>query len=817
MLPTLALPAPDPRRRRGGAARALLAAAAVLSADTAAEARRVGEQPYSVAMHMHGSLSEGVGSMEWHADQARLAGVDVIWWTDHDWRIAHWQHLREYNFELATLDAPNQRVSEPDDAYVGETRDWVGAGLAVVDSLAIEGSRCLRMRQIDPFPLPFFFYSSVRQEGSRYHHRYSFATHPGIRFALFPEKLDPVDAKIVFQVRASDHVGGAHVIRYVLGSLSGEGAGAIALPYTLGQWNTYDLDVIGDAMSLFSAGGADSLRVEDNNLYLVSFELGARNGQEVIAFVDDYHIDVTVPSGDDMLDHARTTGAYYETTIPGVAHLFGSEISRYRSQPHMNGYAPGHTLVDYTGTTTADSIYYAVDQVHAQGGVVSLNHVFGVGIYGNPETPEQHDERIENTLRDLIQAKAYDADVFETGYRIRHGATLDEFLATWDALNGNAIFLTGNGITDSHGANFSNGWGPWQPGNPDFENNFVTWLWAPALSESAFVDALAGGRAWFGDPWAWDPDGTMDLATAEGFPMGRIVLTDRPTHDVIVEVTHCPGTPEIRLLQGEIRESPPVEYLDVSYLRDEILAGSLAGGTFTDTVTVDTTVPSFVRIEVGVPGQTFAYSNPVHFVPAVPQAGIADRRVAAALGDVLVRSARGLRLAALDFTASPPQLTIAGDEAVAGTATVVVDCGALGAPSSVTGAGDWSFQAGVLTLLGFTGAGSQAIVQWGGPVAADGGPAPLRRLELLPGTPNPFGSGSVIAFGLPDASSAFLEVFDVRGRRVRILLDKTLPAGRHRVTWDGRDHDGRPVGDGVYFVRLSVAGEVLTRKAVKVR
>ncbi|HMB70626.1 MAG TPA: hypothetical protein VKU85_15020, partial [bacterium] len=199
----------------------LPAGAAVLLAGSVATAGQMDEQPYSVAMHMHGSLSEGTGSMEWHAEQARLAGVDVIWWTDHDWRIAHRNHTRDYDFEAAFLDLPNQRVSEPDDAYAGELRHWIGAGLAVVDSLAIEGTRSMRMEHTDPFPLPFFFRAPVTQESSRYHNRWSLDTDVSVRFALFPELLDPVDGKIAFEVRASDHPEGPHILRYVVGSLSG--------------------------------------------------------------------------------------------------------------------------------------------------------------------------------------------------------------------------------------------------------------------------------------------------------------------------------------------------------------------------------------------------------------------------------------------------------------------------------------------------------------------------------------------------------------------------------------------------------------------
>ncbi len=41
----------------------------------------------SMAMHIHSSFSEGVGSMEAHLQQAQQNAVDVLWWTDHDHRM----------------------------------------------------------------------------------------------------------------------------------------------------------------------------------------------------------------------------------------------------------------------------------------------------------------------------------------------------------------------------------------------------------------------------------------------------------------------------------------------------------------------------------------------------------------------------------------------------------------------------------------------------------------------------------------------------------------------------------------------------------
>ena len=75
------------------------------------------------------------------------------------------------------------------------------------------------------------------------------------------------------------------------------------------------------------------------------------------------------------------------------------------------------------------------------------------------------------------------------------------------------------------------------------------------------------------------------------------------------------------------------------------------------------------------------------------------------------------------------------------------------------------------------------------------------KFELLPNTPNPFRNTSRIRFSIPDAHHVRLEVFDTLGRRIALLREAVLPAGRHEVTWDAA---GLPAG--VYFVRLE-AGE----------
>lgn len=47
-----------------------------------------------------------------------------------------------------------------------------------------------------------------------------------------------------------------------------------------------------------------------------------------------------------------------------------------------------------------------------------------------------------------------------------------------------------------------------------------------------------------------------------------------------------------------------------------------------------------------------------------------------------------------------------------------------------------------------------------------------------------------------------MQVYDLRGRLVRTLVDETRSAGEHSVTWNGTDGADRSVASGSYVVRM---------------
>ena len=92
---------------------------------------------------------------------------------------------------------------------------------------------------------------------------------------------------------------------------------------------------------------------------------------------------------------------------------------------------------------------------------------------------------------------------------------------------------------------------------------------------------------------------------------------------------------------------------------------------------------------------------------------------------------------------------------------------------------------------------------------------PPSSLELAGAVPNPFSTSARLRYGLPRSAPVRLEVFDLAGRRRRVLLDGDQPAGWHEAMWDGRDESGAIVQPGVFVLRLDAGGETRTQRIAR--
>jgi hypothetical protein len=76
------------------------------------------------------------------------------------------------------------------------------------------------------------------------------------------------------------------------------------------------------------------------------------------------------------------------------------------------------------------------------------------------------------------------------------------------------------------------------------------------------------------------------------------------------------------------------------------------------------------------------------------------------------------------------------------------------------------------------------------------------RLALIGAYPNPFNPRTSVDFSVDRSRWVELAVYDVRGRRVRLLTAARFAAGLYGLGWSGRDDGGRVLPSGVYFLRM---------------
>jgi hypothetical protein len=98
-------------------------------------------------------------------------------------------------------------------------------------------------------------------------------------------------------------------------------------------------------------------------------------------------------------------------------------------------------------------------------------------------------------------------------------------------------------------------------------------------------------------------------------------------------------------------------------------------------------------------------------------------------------------------------------------------------------------------------------------VAAGDLPTPANGLRTS--SANPFAGSISLMYSLAGDGAAELEIFDVRGRKVRSLLQGASTAGRHETVWDGKNDAGQNLPGGVYLARLKAGGEQHSTKLIR--
>ena len=128
-------------------------------------------------------------------------------------------------------------------------------------------------------------------------------------------------------------------------------------------------------------------------------------------------------------------------------------------------------------------------------------------------------------------------------------------------------------------------------------------------------------------------------------------------------------------------------------------------------------------------------------------------------------------------------------------------------------AGTYIYKVAAVFNGGWVGPFSNTVTVVHPPVGTD--PILVPLVTSLDGNyPNPFNPTTLIKFGLHEAQKVAIDVYNVKGEKVRTLVNGELEAGFHSILWNGKDDSGKTTASGVYFYKMKAGKFVSTKKMI---
>ena len=89
--------------------------------------------------------------------------------------------------------------------------------------------------------------------------------------------------------------------------------------------------------------------------------------------------------------------------------------------------------------------------------------------------------------------------------------------------------------------------------------------------------------------------------------------------------------------------------------------------------------------------------------------------------------------------------------------------------------------------------------------------------KLYSAYPNPFNPSTTISFDLDSKSLVTIDLFNVKGQKIKTLLNQTMKSGHHKITWEGTDSNNKKVSSGVYFYKMQTENYTKINKIIMIK
>jgi hypothetical protein len=83
--------------------------------------------------------------------------------------------------------------------------------------------------------------------------------------------------------------------------------------------------------------------------------------------------------------------------------------------------------------------------------------------------------------------------------------------------------------------------------------------------------------------------------------------------------------------------------------------------------------------------------------------------------------------------------------------------------------------------------------------------------------PNPFNPETTISYNIPKKGNVTVDIYNIKGQKVKSLLNEEQEAGKHSIIWKGNNDKGQKVSSGTYLYRVKSGDEEIVNKMMLVK
>lgn len=568
-----------------------------------------------LAMHVHGSWSEGMQSWQQACASAAAIGIDVLYFTDH-------------NFRARALDY----MTHLSGAWIPSTTGPIGAHVATLSSAGK-----MRLMATAAAARPASQLMTIEQDTNA-----SNRLRTGISGQSMTVTFGNVmmDAQSLFEVEIglssrpaiAGRPAGQYFLRYRFFGATGSTSKSYSTA-TGGLVGIVNMPRISSGSKVTIVPETDiaalwpDIHPQDNGFYSLAFL--ATTGPTKSSIIDVTLAGVTfVRTENDaasVIAKQQSLIAAYAAQYPRVRAFLSEEVSLGPATiPHCNVFGAAPKFDDMATVTPGNfPDYYSSYITAAQAltaantkGYVTWNHPYGFSAAGSmPDPIATRRALFTSQLTDPI-APFLGALGLEVGYAARGGMPFQSHLDLWDTFTRHGVWLTGTGANDEH--NLSD-WG-------GLTNGFFTGVFSSDNSEQAIAASLRRGNAFTAHPGKWP--GALLSMDVDNVPMGGVHIGPPATRKAVITAENLPSGCRLQLLAS------PVDFTGVdpaTRLVGEWTAAQLGPrGSGTISAELSQSGPAFYRTQVvlanGVP---IATGNPCAFLAAQPPRGVPSERLIA--------------------------------------------------------------------------------------------------------------------------------------------------------------------------------------------